>query len=41
MVYACTGGRGCQPKSVQVRTGGRGGLKSGDFGRTYFMDALL
>ena len=33
------GGRGGQPQSVQVRTGGEGGPKSGNFERTYFMDA--
>ena len=38
--FLCTlvqGGRGCPRKSVQVRTRVRGGLKSDDFGRTYFM----
>ena len=33
------GGRGGQPQSVQVRTGGEGGPKSGNSERTYFMDA--
>ena len=39
MAYACTGGRGGPPESVQVRTMGEGGRKIGIFGRTYFMDA--
>ena len=38
MAYACAGGREGELESVLARTQGGGGQKSGECGRTYFLD---